>query len=69
MRRRLVLDAWAVLALLQQEEPAASRVRQLMEDAERGNIELFISIINFGEVYYRIGREYRPRIERKETSI
>lgn len=56
MKGRFVLDAWAVLALLQKEEPAASRVKRLLEDAEESNIELFISIINLGEVIYRIGK-------------
>jgi len=51
-----VLDAWTVLALLQKEEPAALRVKRLLEDAEESNIELFISIINLGEVIYRIGK-------------
>ena len=54
--QRLVLDAWAILALLQQEEPAASRVESLLRDAQRRNVNLFISIINLGEVYYRVGR-------------
>lgn len=57
MRTRFVLDAWAILALLQGEEPAASRVKQLLEEASRGDIELSISIINLGEVIYRIGKE------------
>ncbi len=56
MKSRFVLDAWTLLALLQREEPAASRVKQLLEEAEQGNVELFISIINLGEVYYRIGK-------------
>ncbi len=56
MKKRFVLDAWAVLALLQKEEPAASRVKGLLEEAEEGNVELFISIINLGEVIYRIGK-------------
>jgi len=56
MKKQFVLDAWAVLALLQKEEPAASRVKQLLEEAAEGNIELFISIINLGEVIYRIGK-------------
>ena len=56
MKKRCVLDAWAVLALLQKEEPAASHVKRLLEDAENGDVELFISIINLGEVVYRIGR-------------
>ena len=56
MKTRFVLDAWAMLALLQGEEPAASRVKQLLEDAERGEAEVSLSIINLGEVYYRIGK-------------
>ena len=43
-------------ALLQKEEPAASRVRQLIQDAQEDGIELYISLVNLGEVYYRIGR-------------
>jgi predicted nucleic acid-binding protein len=56
VKPRFVLDAWAVLALLQGEEPAASRVRALLADAQEGRVELFISIINLGEVIYRIGK-------------
>jgi predicted nucleic acid-binding protein len=56
MKGRFVLDAWAILALLQKEEPAAGRVKQLLEEAEKGTSELHISIINLGEVYYRVGR-------------
>lgn len=58
MKPRFVLDAWAVLALLQAEEPAASRVRQLLTQAQERAVELFISIINLGEVFYRIGKVY-----------
>jgi hypothetical protein len=46
VKRRLVLDAWAMLAFIQGEEPAASRVKQLLEDAREGLLELFICIIN-----------------------
>ncbi len=56
MKARFVLDAWAILAFLQKEEPAASRVKQLLEDAQEGTVELFISIINLGEVIYRVGK-------------
>jgi predicted nucleic acid-binding protein len=57
MKPRFVLDAWALLALLQKEEPAASRVQRLLEDAGSGEVELFISMINLGEAVYRIGRQ------------
>jgi predicted nucleic acid-binding protein len=66
MKERFVLDAWAILALLQKEEPAASRVKQLLEDADRGNVDLFMSVINLGEVTYRIGR-VKGEIEAQET--
>lgn len=52
----LVLDAWAVLALLQREEPAASHVRQLLQDAQQEKLTLFMSVINLGEVFYRVGK-------------
>lgn len=56
MTQRFVLDAWALLAFLQKEEPAAGRIRQLLEEAALEQTQLFISIINLGEVFYRIGK-------------
>lgn len=56
MKPSFVLDAWAVLAFLQKEEPAAGRVKQLLIEAERDNARLSISLINLGEVVYRIGK-------------
>ena len=66
MKQRFVLDAWALLALLQAEEPAASRARQLLQNAQEGAVELFISVINLGEVVYRIGR-VKGEAEARET--
>lgn len=51
-----VLDSWALLALLQGEEPAASRVRELLLEGEQQQASLLLSIVNLGEVYYRVGR-------------
>lgn len=56
MSANYVLDAWAILAFLQGEEPAASRVREVIEGAQEGTTRLFASIINIGEVYYRVGK-------------
>lgn len=56
MTKRVVLDAWAMLALIQGEEPAASRVQELLEEASRGRVQEFLSIINLGEIVYRIGK-------------
>jgi len=56
MTQHYILDAWAVLALLQGEEPAASRVKELFDEANAKKVELSISLINLGEVVYRIGK-------------
>jgi predicted nucleic acid-binding protein len=52
----IVLDAWALLAYLQGEEPAASQVKAALQEAEAGRTDLFASLINIGEVFYSIGR-------------
>jgi hypothetical protein len=49
---KIVLDAWAILAYLQREEPAASRVREILKKAEARQVDLFVSLINVGEVFY-----------------
>lgn len=56
MTSHAVLDAWAILALLQKEEPAATRVRELLQAAKDEEIQLAISLINLGEVVYRVGK-------------
>ena len=56
MTSHFVLDAWAILALLQKEEPAATRVRELLQAAQDEEIQLAISLINLGEVVYRVGK-------------
>ena len=66
MIEQFVLDAWALLALLQAEEPAASRVKQLFLAADQRQAGLSMSIVNVGEVYYRIGK-VRGRREAVET--
>jgi predicted nucleic acid-binding protein len=46
-----VLDSFSLLAYLQ-DEPAASRIEKLFEDAERQKCRLFLSLINLGELLY-----------------
>jgi predicted nucleic acid-binding protein len=50
-RSSLVLDAWAIMAWLKGQEPAAGRVRTLLEAAGREN-KLLMNIVNLGEVFY-----------------
>lgn len=63
-----ILDAWALLALLQKEEPAATRVRSLLQQAQQGDVGVGISIINLGEVYYILSRSYGEGEARETVS-
>jgi predicted nucleic acid-binding protein len=47
-----VLDSWPIMEWLQEREPASSRYDELIERAMRGEIQLLMSRINFGEVLY-----------------
>lgn len=54
---RYVLDAWALLAFLQKEEPAATRMNALLRQAKApSDTELYASVLNLGEVFYRIAK-------------
>jgi len=53
---KIVLDAWALLALIYKEEPAASAVKELFRDEAGSRASVHISWINLGEVYYTIAR-------------
>ncbi len=48
----LVLDAWAIMAWLKGQQPAAQRVRILLDMAVRGEGKLVMNIVNIGEVFY-----------------
>jgi predicted nucleic acid-binding protein len=48
----LVLDAWAVMVWLKGRQPAADRMRRLLEAADRRERRLSMSIVNLGEVFY-----------------
>jgi PIN domain nuclease of toxin-antitoxin system len=50
------LDSWAVLAWLDGEEPALSRVEQSLADRP------LLSWINLVEVYYRLARDQGPAV-------
>jgi predicted nucleic acid-binding protein len=56
--RRYVLDANAIIALLEDREGAASRVRQLLLEAYRQQFPLYLSAVNWGEVFYVTWRRH-----------
>jgi len=50
----VVVDSWAILALLRRENPAGDVVRRYLRRAHRGNVRLLLNLVNLGEVYYRM---------------
>jgi len=48
----LVLDAWAVMVWLKGQQPAADRMRALLEAADRREHRLSMNVVNVGEVFY-----------------
>ncbi len=53
---RYVLDSFALLAYFE-DEPGRARVQQILEQGARGSAEIFLSIVNYGEVVYITERE------------
>ncbi|MBI5478816.1 MAG: type II toxin-antitoxin system VapC family toxin [Deltaproteobacteria bacterium] len=54
MRAGAVLDAWAVLALLQREASVHRVIQRYLRRAHSGSLRLLLCWINLGEVYYRL---------------
>ncbi len=52
--RTVVLDAWAILAVLRGERPAVEVVGHYVNQAEGGTTRLLVNIVNLGEVLYRL---------------
>lgn len=61
-----VFDASALFAFLQQ-KPSAPRVGELLKEAVRGRAAIFMSAVNYGEVYGGILRGHGP--ERARVAI
>jgi ribonuclease VapC len=54
---KMVLDAWALLAFIFKEEPAAKKVRDILDQQGGSKSTIYVSWINLGEVYYNIARK------------
>lgn len=50
---KFVLDSWGVLALLEGNEPAATRIQAVLDD----RVKPVMSWINLGEVFYVVRRD------------
>lgn len=53
--KNYLFDSFAILCWLREEE-GHEVVDRFLSDAQSGEVNLFISIINLGEVYYRIAK-------------
>jgi len=51
-RRLFVLDANALISLLEDRAVAATRVRALIAEASRNQLPVLLSAVNWGEVFY-----------------
>jgi ribonuclease VapC len=72
LKKDKVLDSYALLAFFEGEE-AGQKVRDILKDAAEHNRELWISVINWGEVLYVIerkaGKDKRDDIARLMTQM
>ncbi len=53
---RRVLDAWPILEWLKGAPGVKDRVRRLLEEGEAGRLDLAMSMMNVGEVYYILAK-------------
>jgi ribonuclease VapC len=54
--KRYVLDSYAMIAYFE-DEPGADRVAQILRQLIQGKAKGYMSVVNWGEVYYNIMRE------------
>jgi len=51
-----VLDSWALIAFFE-DEPAAGAVEEILDQANRDKHRLYLSAVNWAEIYYNTMRE------------
>jgi predicted nucleic acid-binding protein len=65
-RRRYVLDANALIGFFEGRQPASDKVRRMLVEAHRSDGPLWMSAVNWGEVYYT---EFRLHGEAKAQEV
>ena len=63
----LVLDSWAVVALLE-EQAAAATVQELLADAQVNRRVLWLATVNLGEVWYILARRKSEEVADRELA-
>jgi ribonuclease VapC len=61
-----ILDSWALMALFH-EEPAADEVEKLLALAAADRHKLFMSVVNWGEIYYSVSRGASPEMAEQKA--
>jgi len=54
--KRYVLDSYAIIAYFE-DEPGAGRVARVLRQIIQGKVKGFMSVVNWGEVYYNTMKE------------
>jgi ribonuclease VapC len=67
--KRYVLDSWALLAWLDGEAPADAEVQSILDAAAAGRVELWMSLMNLGEVFYATARKSGTGKAREDRKI
>ncbi len=57
MSKAMVLDTYAMMCYLQK-EPGALEVYQYLKQAQKGEITLFLNVVNLTEILYTVERRY-----------
>ena len=55
LKKPLVFDSWAILALIQ-EEAAAGKIESLLIEAEKLDVSRAMTVVNLGVVWYSVAR-------------
>ena len=63
-----VLDSWALIAFFE-DEPAASQVEEMLDQAGNNKHRLFLSAINWAEIYYSMMREVSQEAADRHADI
>ena len=66
--RSVVLDSHALLTYLEG-EPGADFVENALGMADQGKVEMFMTIVNWGEVYYSLLRSKGERTAQEATFV
>lgn len=57
----MILDSWGLVAFFEDEQPAAGHLEKILIEAQGADMDLLISAVNLGEVWYSLARAYSDK--------